>query len=99
MQKYKQARGTSLSLTMFLITTDHYQSLSWLSLQQYCYIIFVYVCMSVFVDVSIDIVSFIFVCMWFVYALVWKNSIVQAPEFKLLINQSINQSEGQWSLL
>ena len=31
-----------------------------------------------------------FVCMWFVYALVWKNGIVQIPELKLLINQSIN---------
>ena len=56
----------------------------------YCYIVSVYVRMYVFVDVSIVIVSCIFVCMWFVYALVRKNGIVRALEFKLLINQSIN---------
>ena len=42
-----------------------------------------YVCMCV-------CISFMYVC--FVFALVRKNSIVQAPEVKPLINQSINQS-------
>ena len=51
-----------------------------------CIYCILYVCMCV----CVSIVSFMYVC--FVFALVWKNGIVRAPEVKPLINQSIDQS-------